>query len=616
MKRLFMKHETHLISLSNKWDKYKTKATCNLSLYSPTMNGDELNEAIVDNDGEILYYGKPVLDDLEKRLFSYNPTEYSNFTLVLNNDGTLWYEANRFLVDLVKYDDAYLETQRISRQTIADLASGLQKYKCFCDEHDEEKVYELLDEELKRIGLPTKTVIDELTYKSKNKEELSEKETNQLLLHPIWLDKMEVKEKNLREKQSKEPFWKVAKRPTSRPNHLYREYLKKRIHDNDLASSTAEKYLRPITKFYNFIIEKYGPDYLILGHRVTMPGKVTSYIKETEKGFILLEGNEANKVPKANNGDKESLGYIRDGGYTKPLSKVQQEELFNLLHQIAQPEMTASHLFSIMSAARVRTVFTLRLCHFMKSLPTDNSPSSLNLWKTENDIYEDDKVYRIKVGPTELVDTKGLDAEYSLKVPGHMMKFMQQFCMSERTRRRRANIKFPQANSLHEYVFITKNFNPYHCSKADPNKKMYKNLPDGNAMRQFNASKITPNIDFEYKFHFLRATALLNMLQGLINEGIPEEKALEETQDFAGHKDKETTKRYLDWKPNEELRYKAFDKHAKKLYGWVDVEIKEEDEVKEMLLQNMRINESVKEDLLAEIKSLKAENERLKSNKN
>jgi len=620
-KGFFMKNKTRQINLSHRWNKYKTKATCNLSLYSPTVLENELNKAIVDHNGKILYYGKPILYDSEKKLFAYDPTHYSNFTLVLNRDGTLWYEANRFLVDLVKYDDAYLETQRISRQTIDDLGTCLQKYKWFCDEQDDEKIYELLDTELSKVGLPTKVKIDELVHKLEDKEKFSEEETKQLLSLPTWLNEMKTKEKKIREKQSKEPpFWKVAKRPTSRPNYLYREYLKKRIRDNDLAPSTAEKYLRPITMFYNFIIEEYGSSYLVLGNMVTMPGKVTSYIKKTEKGFVVVQGNEANKVPKCNNSDKESLGYIRDSGYTKPLSEVHQKKLFELIHQVNQPEMSVSHLFAAIVATRVRTVFTLRLCHFMKSLPVDSTIISLDTWRKENDIYEDNKVYRIKVGPTELVDTKGLDAEYSLKVPGYIMKYMQQFSMSGRTRHRRANIKFPQPNPLHEYIFITKNFNPYYCAKGDLNKKQYSRLPDGNAMRQFNASEITPNIDFEYKFHFLRATALWNMLKGLIQQGYSEDKALEEVKNFAGHKRKETTKGYLDWKPNEELRYKAFDDHAKKLYGWAGVEINDNNEIEEVeeeVSQNTIITvRSSKEDLLSENKRLKAEIEHLKSSKN
>ncbi len=151
------------------------------------------------------------------------------------------------------------------------------------------------------------------------------------------------------------------------------------------------------------------------------------------------------------------------------------------------------------------------------------------------------------------------------------MQVLQRYCISERAIHRRKNICFPQENPLDEYVFITKNYDPYYCSKSDPNKAKYNTLPAGGALRSYKKDHIDPYINFEYKFHFLRATALWNLLQKLLEDGeISENKILKEVAKFAGHKDTQTTKGYVDYKPDEEARYKAIDQHGAKLYQWAD----------------------------------------------
>jgi len=495
----------------------KQHAVCNLHLYIPTMIEEKSYTPIPDKNGEVIYYGKPYYDEYTKAVLEFDPDYYSHFQFVVNRDGTLWYEANRYLLNMLNNDTAYLESQRVSKKTIKEHASALQRYKWFCDERD-----------------------DEL-----------------------------IKEGRITEQKRKEmPFWRVAKRPTSRPNFVYKKHLMEQGGPNKkkLAPRTIKKYIEPITSFYEFIIKEYGRSFLDIGKHVVMPGKVVDYLIPTERGAILSTGNEANRVPVANN---ENNGYIHDGGNTKPLKPQQQEQIFRLIFEKGQPEINISHYFAIETAARMNTVFTLRLRHFMKTLPLDDTPQSLAAWKKENDTYDVKKIYRIKIGGSELVDTKGLDRSYELQVPGVIMQVVQRYCMSERAIHRRKNIKFPQKNPLNEYVFITKNYDPYYCSKSDPNKEKYTTLPAGGALRRYKKDHIDPYINFEYKFHFLRATALWNLLQGLKENGeMSEDEMLQDVAKLAGHRDTKTTKGYLNYTPNEEARYRAIDQHGEKLYQW------------------------------------------------
>lgn len=512
---MISKKETK-INLSTLKKKY---AICNLHIYTPTMNDDENYAPIADENGEVMYYGVSFYDEHTKEAIEFDPDCYAHFQLVLNRDGTLWYEANRYLLQMLHDDDAYLESQRVPKATIKEHATALQRYKWFCDNRDDDLV--------------EKGIITE-------------------------------------EQRKAMPFWKVAKRATSRPNLVYKRHLMDHggLKKKKLSPRTIKKLISPTTEFYNFINEEYGHNFLVLGKMVIMPGKNFNYLVETSRGNIVVKGNEANSVPMAEN---ENDGYIRDGGNTKPLKPHQQEKIMSLILEKGQPEIIISHLFAIETAARMNTVFTLRLRHFMQSLPIDDSPLSWAACVRENDIFDAEEIYTIEVGGSQLVDAKGLDSSYQLKVPGSMMQVVQRYCMSERAIHRRKNIRFPQKDPLDEYVFITKNYDPYYCSKSDPNKAKYNTLPVGGALRSYKKDHIDPYINFEYKFHFLRATALWNLLTKLSeNREISKNKMLEKVAKFAGHKNTKTTEGYVNYKYNEEARYSAIDKHGAKLYQWAE----------------------------------------------
>lgn len=497
----------------------KQYAVCNLHIYTPTMNDDDSHTPIADENGEVMYYGKSFYDEYTKKAIKFDPDYYAHFQLVVNRDGSLWYEANHYLLQMLHDDYAHLESKRVPKATIKEHATALQRYKWFCDERDDDLVEE---------GIIT-------------------------------------------EEQRKEmPFWRVAKRASSRPNIIYKKHLMENggLKKRKLSPRTIKKLISPTTEFYNFINEEYGHNFLALGKMVIMPGKIINFSIETPSGNLSVEGNEANSVPMADNAND---GYIRDGGNTKPLMPNQQERIMGLILEKGQPEIIVSHFFAIETAARMNTVFTLRLKHFMQSLPIYDNPQSLAVWVKENDTFNENKIYTIQIGENQLVDAKGLDKSYQLQVPGTMMQIVQRYSMSERAIHRRKNIRFPQENPLDEYVFITKNYDPYYCSKSDPKKAKYNTLPAGGALRSYKKDHIDPYINFEYKFHFLRATALWNLLQKLLEDGeMPENKMLKEVARFAGHKDTQTTKGYVDYKPDEEARYKAIDQHGAKLYQWAD----------------------------------------------
>lgn len=332
------------------------KISTNLHLYIPSTEEKENNTPIVDSNGEVLYYSKSFFDNYWLEHISYDPEVYAHFTFVMNRDGTLWYEANLYIINLIQYDTAYNEDQRIPQATIAAHSEALQKYKRYCDEQDDE------------------------------------------------LDLIHARDKIEREKM---PYWRVAKRPFNRPNIKYRDYLQERVTVEEIADTYARKLLRPVTAFYDFINEYFGKDYLFLGKGVTMPGKVdkTIIMIDEDRG-IIKDKKEANKIRGSHN---KSLGYIEDGGNTKPLIERQQLEIFDLIYASGQPEIIISFLFAIKSAARMDTTFTLRLRYFMNNLPENYSPACLNEWRKKEKKYVATRLYPISIGEGTLIDAKGLE---------------------------------------------------------------------------------------------------------------------------------------------------------------------------------------------------------------
>lgn len=508
----------------------KQKVSSNLHLFIPTLDKDKSNNSITNQNGDILYYTKPFFDNYWREHINYDSSYYSHFTFVMNRDGSLWYEANLYLVNLIESDTAYNEDQRIPSETIYGHSSCLQKYKLFCDEQD-----------------------DELDYIHKR-------------------DKLE---------RENTPYWKVAKRPFNRPNFKYRDYLQERVNKGEITDTYAKKLLYPITSFYNFINEYFGKDYLILGKGIVMPGKESkALIVINENKSLIVNTNQANKI---RGSDNKQLGYIKDGGNTKPLTEKQQSQILDIIFNQGQTEIIISFLFSLTTASRMDSTFTLRLCHFIDNLPKVYSEHELTKWWNIQEKYISNKIYSICIGEGTLIDAKGLEKRYYLQVPGWIMEIVRIYIVSERATNRRKRINYPQNNPLEEYVFLTQNFNPYYIAKSDPNKSKYKNMNSGGAIRVFITENITKNIQFRFKFHYLRATCLMNIYTKMqLDNKLTINQQMDFLRNFAGHKSENTTRQYLEYSQNEQNRYDAYDYRGDKLlqwlsnFGFVDINDREE----------------------------------------
>ena len=493
------------------------KISSNIRLFIPTSEYSINYLPVLNQKDKPLYYKKPFFDTYWIEHVNYDPSYYSHFTFVMNRDHTLWIEANLYLIHLIQDDTAYNEDQRVPSKTIQEHSQALQKYKLFCDERDDE------------------------------------------------LDLIYERNPSIREEM---PFWKVAKRPFSRPNIKYRDYLQERVNKQEIKPRYAKKLLYPITSFYKFVNDYFGNNFLHLGKGISMPGKVdAAFIPINNNKGLIVETNEGNKIRGTYNKD---VGYINDGGNTKPLTQEHQIQLFELLNSQGQPEIMISFLFSIFTAARMDTTFTLRLQHFINELPKNFSTESLNIWHKYNKQFVPNELYYIPIGEGSLIDAKGLEKRYNLQVPGWLMNIVQSYIISKRATQRRLNIKYPQENELDEYVFITQNFNPYYIAKSDPNKELYKNMSNGGSIRVYITNNISKKVKFKFKFHYLRATCLMNLNIRMEQESkLSLNERMKILKDFAGHTDEKTTQQYLEYSQNESDRYSAYDSRGDKLFQWL-----------------------------------------------
>jgi integrase len=497
------------------------KISTTLHIYSPTTEEVENNTPISDHNGEImkdencetLYFAMSPEEDYAQYIIGdedYDPMVYSNFTFVMNSDGSLWEEANLYLLHKIR-NDPYLLIQdsRISSETIKKHAKTLQAYKEFCDLKDNEK----------NDG------------------------------------------KGLTEEEKKtEAFWMVAKKPTMRPNMIYKRYLEQRIGNGkeELAVSTVKNELYPITAFYKFVQEELDMQFDTL-----MPGRdFQALVAYGDGGGRRVQANEANQVRNAQNNDD---GYIKDGGNVIPLLPEEQEAVLAALRELGNIEMLLAHVFSLATGARKDTTFTLRLRHFINTLPTDYSDQGWIEWLAAQKKIDADREYDLTVGTGTLIDSKGTIARYNLKVPGWLILKFRIYIMSKRAVERRQKIKFPQKDPLDEYVFITSRNQPYYVAKSDPNSKNYRNKPVGNQVNGFHCDFLKLKLrekghTFEFKFHFLRASYCTNIIKGL-----PES----DVQKRMGHRSIETTRLYVKYQKNKQSREEALNNHYSKLKGWM-----------------------------------------------
>jgi integrase len=198
-------------------------------------------------------------------------------------------------------------------------------------------------------------------------------------------------------------------------------------------------------------------------------------------------------------------GHIDDGGKLRPLSANEQEWLLDSLLSLGNTEITLIHLFALVTGARVQTILTFKV---KDVLDNRKIPSSGPV--------------RIAVGPGTGIDTKK-GKRLVLHMPVWFYEALQTYAKSERAARRRQRAEGGDTDQ--QYLFLTKGAVPYYLNSQDDGGSRMATLRHkkrGQGVRQYIRDYLIPMIrdghsaSFHYRFHDLRATFGMNLLDKLL----------------------------------------------------------------------------------------------------
>lgn len=462
-----------------------------LDIYTPTTKSNN-NIPIGNENGEIIYY-KEIQNNMNKLNI------YHEFPFVIKNDGTLWYEANMYL--LWKIDN----NPYIDPQTLKVHSKSLQDYIYFCEREN----------------------ID----------------------------------------------WKVAEKITSRPNWKYRKYLDERFLNCEITSATLKKMIKPNTSFYNYLMDVRDYSFNV---RLFNLIKVRLSNNNKNGSSFTKEINifDINQVDSSINSYDGTI--IDEGKKLRPLTHKEQSILFNTLSILDNYEMKLIFLFSVLTGARLETVLTLKLKHFVDSLPNNYFENEILQWQNNQEKFSFTSKQLLPVGPGTGIDTKN-NKNYSLILSRKLNEVIVTYIISKRAFERRRKAKI-QTNDLEQYIFLTNRSKPYYMSSTDIYRREYKKIPRGGTIITFICKTLKPklkelNRSFPFHFHNLRATFAMNYLlinQPSVDKGMISQLQLStQLQKHMGHEKITTSMRYIEYYNLTEDINEAHDFHEEKLFSWL-----------------------------------------------
>jgi len=340
-----------------------------------------------------------------------------------------------------------------------------------------------------------------------------------------------------------------APRKVLRPTYLYRSYLQKQIGDGKgkISPNTVKRRIGSVVSFYRYLIEQEGIKFKF----PLWEEGLTSINYKDRQGFEqskTVTTTDLGNVPSTSNPDLLDDA-IEDGGRLHPILQSDQKILMETLKKMGNREMLLGFLISLTTGARLQTVFTLRLKHFLK-IPSDG-----------------EQEMKIKVGYGTDCDTK-FGKLHTLIMPTWIYNKIRIYINSPRASNRRSKAKHIFEHEDLQYLFLTNGGRPYYAAHNDPYKALYRQPPDGNAIRLFIFNTIKNELlkndhKIKFSFHDLRASYGMN----LFDKYAPLVQAKVVTQEFVlitikermGHESLLTTQKYLNFRNKYKLRELAQD---------------------------------------------------------
>lgn len=345
----------------------------------------------------------------------------------------------------------------------------------------------------------------------------------------------------------------------------YYRYLRRLLRSTDVRSisvSLAKKRMQAVVRFYKGIIAGgLVRDSAIQNRPYNGTVMGIPIVSSVGLQFIKLVevSNFRFRLPKR----ERQLGYIQDGGQLRPLTEAEQILVLNQLEQYGNRAFQLICLVSLYTGARIQTVCTLRvkdIYRLLKAVPVGGEVLLL-------------------VGEGTGVDTKK-QHNYRLHWPVELVKLLRDYIESQEHVERRLESFY--GDSDQNYVFLEANGSPFYTSLAeiiDRQEGQYSSrisakdrvkfsIQKGNAVRNC-LTRLIRNIQLEnpsfeeFKFQCFRATFGMNFVRGADAAGIKDVRR--ELKVRMGHKDFNTTQRYLNFDSDNEAVRVAVSYHHERI---------------------------------------------------
>jgi len=344
-----------------------------------------------------------------------------------------------------------------------------------------------------------------------------------------------------------------APRKVLRPTYMYRSHLQQLLKDGKISVNTVKRRIGSVIGFYRYLID-------VENIKFKFPlweDGITSIIYKDRQGFSQSKQvniTDVGRVIATSNPDLYDEA-IEDGGRLHPLTQETQKSLLHALKNIGNTEMTLGFLIALTTGARMQTVFTLRRKHFFK-IP-----------------HKDETEIRIQVGYGTHCDTK-FQKLHTLIFPRWVYEKVQIYLNSPRALKRLDRAKHIFDTNELQYVFLNRLGIPYYASNDDSYRKLYRDSPNGNAVRQFIHTTLkkelqNKGVKLDFSFHDLRASFGMNLLDKLMamveKKELKLSHALIYIKERMGHSSLSTTEKYLTFRNKHKIKEQAQDDYEKYL---------------------------------------------------
>lgn len=350
--------------------------------------------------------------------------------------------------------------------------------------------------------------------------------------------------------------------------YRYRQQLIDFVTSGQLSASTASARINAVINFYRGAINwdlVDGTDLEDVAFK-----EIKKYISVASNyGVPKNISINSHNLAISNTKKQSQAEYINDGGDLRPLTVTQQYCVLQALLESSR-EYQLIFYFALFTGARVQTVGTLRIKHFLGDLDGNG-------------------YLRLPIGAGTLIDTKN-GKRMTLLVPGWLVNDILIYSRSPEAIKRRARSYYGDIED--NYVFLSKNGVAYYTSKKEIldrrnslvsvsagvlDRARGVSIQDGAAIRTHIQQLLTPRIrrstqNFQdFTFHDLRATFGMNLLESQL-EQMGKQKitaVLDYVQQRMGHASKVTTMQYLNYKSRLEWRNSIQNEFETRLFEYV-----------------------------------------------